>query len=186
MIMIPGFTKAAILKAVINGSTLAEAASQERITNARARSALQLLCRRFRLPAEVSDIQAHPERYAQALGEFEASPEIGLGRALATKLTEALKLSSPKQVTPAYLSNISATQLLERGLTIINLHQIETWLSSSGKELKRSPPRTDWEIQEVNKAISLLHTFFFDVSAAKGQFEKLLSRSESQPVMADE
>lgn len=184
--MIPGFTKAAILRAVINGSTLAEAASQERITNARARSALQLLCRRFRLPAEVSDIQAHPERYAQALTEFEASPEIGLGRALATKLTDALKLSSPTQVTPVYLSNISATQLLERGLTIVNLHQVEAWLSSSGQELKRSPPRTDWEIQEVSKAITLLHTFFFDVSTAKEQLENLLSSSDSEPVIADE
>ena len=85
-----------------------------------------------------------------------------------------------------YLSNISATQLLERGLTIVNLHQVETWLSSSGKELKRSTPRTDWEIQEVSKAITLLHTFFFDVSTAKEQLENLLSRSESEPVTADE
>lgn len=184
--MIPGFTKAAILRAVLNGSTLVDAARQEHITTARARSALQLLCRRFRLPAEVSDIQAHPERYAQALAGFEASPEIGLGLTLAAKLTAALKLSSPTQVTPAYLSNISATQLLERGLTIVNLHHIETWLSSSGKELKRSPPRTDWEIQDVSKAISLLHTLFFDVSAAKVQLENLLSSAQSVPVTADE
>ena len=108
--MIPGFTKAAVLRAVLNGSTLAEAAHQEHITTARARSALQLLCRRFRLPAEVSDIQAHPERYAQALAEFEASPEIGLGRALATKLTDALKLSSPTQATPTYLGSPQKTE----------------------------------------------------------------------------
>lgn len=185
--MISGFTKAAILRAVLNGSTLAEAARQEHITTARGRSALQQLCRRLRLPAEVSEIQAHPERYAQALAEFEASPEIGLGRALATKLTTALTLSSPVQVTPAYLSNISATQLLERGLTIVNIHQIETWLSGSAKELKRSPPRTDHEIQEASKAIALLYTFFFDVSAAKAQLEHLLSSSATpEPVMADE
>lgn len=184
--MIPGSTKAAVLRAVLNGSTLAEAAHQEHITTARARSALRYLCRRFRLSPEISDIQAHPERYAQALAEFEASPEIGLGQALTTKLTTALMLPSPSQVTPAYLSNISATQLLERGLTIINVHQIETWLSGSGNELKRSPPSTDWELQEVSKAITLLHTFFFDVSAAKAQLENLLSMSEPELVIADE
>ena len=57
--MISGFTKAAILRAVLNGSTLAEAARQEHITTARGRSALQQLCRRLRLPAEASEIQAH-------------------------------------------------------------------------------------------------------------------------------
>jgi len=184
--MIPGSTKATILRAVVNGSSIAEAARQERIATAQARYALQHLCRRFRLPAEVSEIQAHPERYAQALAEFEVSPEIGLGRALATKLTAALMLSSPKQVTPAYLSNISATQLLERGLTLVNVHQIEIWLSGSGKGLKRSPPRTDREIQEASKAIALLHTLFFDVSAAKAQLEHLLSRATPEPVIADE
>jgi len=184
--MIPGSTKAAILRAVVNGSSIAEAARQELIATAQARYALQHLCRRFRLPAEVSEIQAHPERYTQALAEFEASPEIGLGRALTTKLTDALMLSSPMQVTPEYLSNISAAQLLERGLTLINVHQIETWLSGSGKGLKRSPPRTDREIQEASKAIALLHTFFFDVSAAKAQLEHLHTRAMPEPVMADE
>ncbi len=184
--MIHGSTKAAILRAVANGSTIAQAARQEHIETTKARFAIQHLCRRFHLSPEVSDIQAHPERYAKALAEFEASPEIGLGQALTTKLTTALMLSSPSQVTPAYLSNISATLLLERGLTIINVHQIETWLSGSGKELKRSPPRTDWEVQEASKAISLLHTFFFDVSAAKAQLENLLSMSEPELVIADE
>lgn len=184
--MIPGSTKAAILRAVVNGLSIAEAAHQERIATAQARNALQHLCRRLRLPAEVSEIRAQPERYAQALAEFEASPEIGLGRALATKLTDALMFSSPMQVTPAYLSNISAAQLLERGLTLVNVHQIETWLSGSGKGLKRSPPRTDREIQEASKAIALLHTLFFDVTAAKAQLEHLLSSAAQEAVMADE
>ena len=86
--MISGFTKAAILRAVLNGSTLAEAARQEHITTARGRSALQQLCRRLRLPAEASEIQAHVVCDFTMCGplEFLSQSEVEVGEQFDTVL----------------------------------------------------------------------------------------------------
>lgn len=183
--MITGTQKAAVLRAVIGGASLPEAARSIGIKPTQAHSALKTLCRRFRLMDEVADIRADPARYEAALVAFEASPEIGLGRALADKLTEVLQLPPQELLTPRYVSNITASQLLENGLTQVNVHAIETWLIGNGLGLKRAAPSTDKELEEVKKWLSLLGAYGFDKSAAQRQLDHLLSQLNPEPVAPD-
>lgn len=180
--MITGTQKATVIRAVIDGSSLSEAARKAGIKSAQANTALKGFCRRFRLPSEVADVRAEPARYLDVLKAFEASPEIALGRDLSERLTMLLQVKTPQEVTPKYVSNIEASQLLACGLTPINVHMIETWLASHGHGLKKAVPKDNKEIEEAKRCISWLHVHGFDVTAPRAQLEHLLSQLSPVPV----
>lgn len=173
--MITGTQKATVIRAVIDGASLPEAARIAGIKSAQANTALKGFCWRFRLPREVADVRAEPARYLEALKAFETSPEIALGQDLSKRLTMLLQVKSPQEVTPKYVSNIEASQLLESGLTPINVHMIETWLASHGHGLKKAVPKDDKEIEEAKRCISWLHVRGFDVTTPRTQLEHFVS-----------
>lgn len=173
--MITGTQKATVIRAVIDGASLPEAARKAGIKSAQANTALKGFCRRFRLPREVADVRAEPARYLAELKASEASPEIALGQVLSERLTIVLQVKTPQEVTPRYVSNIEASQLLACGLTPINVHMIETWLASHGRGLKKAVPKDDKEIEEAKRCISWLHVRGFDVTTPRTQLEHFVS-----------
>jgi hypothetical protein len=171
--MIANDRKAKILKCVADGGTLKEAGARASISAGRARQLLAHLCRELKLPFSVGDIRAEPKKYLTRLDEFERRPQFELRKALVHDLIIKLKLKTEADLTPGYVSNISASQLLSNGITLLAVTEIQEWLSKKGLSLRRRPPKTDKEITEVKRAIALLDVFHFDTVIIKEQLQHL-------------
>jgi len=84
-----------------------------------------------------------------------------------------LKLRSTDELTPQYVSNISAETLLSNGFTETGLVEIQEWLLANGLSCKRKLPEKDEYLRTIKKAIVLLDAFGLDVSHAKEQLKNL-------------
>ena len=178
--MIPNSVKAKILRSVAGGATLSQAGTTAGISTARARTALGSLCRTLRLSADSEAIQAQPQKYLEALLEFESKPQFELRRTLVDKLKEVLMLRSAAELTPQYLSNITASQLLERGVTLVAIAELQEWLYSHDLSLKRRPPETESDIREAQRAIALLDAFHFDTDILEQQLANLVQEEDTE------
>jgi len=176
--MIPNSVKAQLLRDVANGKSLKQAAADAKLSLYSANNALIRLCRTLNLPHHVKSIQAEPQRYLDALDEREQMPEFSLPFDLAHRLRVALHLRSDTELTPQYLSNITASQLLDCGFSLIAIYELQRWLGAKGFSLKRSPPQTDHEIKEVEKAITVLYLFYFDMTLPQRQLQHVLGLDE--------
>lgn len=84
--MISNLTKARILRSIIAGMTLAQAAAAQNISAARARMAVARMCEQLQLCSDIALIHAQPGIYLDALELFEQSPQFELRMPLVEKL----------------------------------------------------------------------------------------------------
>lgn len=159
-----------VLRAVADGKTLTEAGTSIGVGVGRARQLLNKICRELKLPNGVSEIRRHKEEYFQLIGKLENSALIQINPKIAENLARALGLKKLDDLTPKYLSNISAAQLLNVNLTLVAVAEAQEWLVRHGMSLKRRPPENGVELQAVQRAISTLDAFQFDTSLVRSQF----------------
>lgn len=171
--MISDMIKANILIAIARGQSVADAAQTNGLTYAQARGALLRLCRDLKLPWDLEEIQANPKKYIDAATAVIAVPKNALRKVLRNVLVFQLKLRSPDELTPQYVSNITAEALLSNGVTETALVEIQEWLLANGLSCKRKLPETDGYMRTVQKAIILLDAFGLDVSHPKAQLKNL-------------
>lgn len=84
-----------------------------------------------------------------------------------------LKLRSPDERTPQYVSNVTSETLLSNGVTETGLVEIQEWLLANGLSCKRKLPEKNECMLVVQKAITLLDAFGLDLSYPKVQVNNL-------------
>lgn len=169
--MISDMIKASILIAIAQGQSVADAAKTNGLTTAQARGALPRFCRNLKLRWDIEDIRANPQKYINAATAVLASPKNALRRVLRNDLVFQLKLHSPDELTPQYVSNITAETLLSHGVTENSLVEIQEWLIANGLSCKRKLPEKDEYLRMIQKAIVLLDAFGLDVSRPASQLK---------------
>ena len=177
--MISNLTKARVLRSIIAGCTLAQAGRAEKLSTERARTALNRICELLHLPNDLAAIHAEPDLYLESLVHFEGLPQFELRTPLVAKLKQVLGLRSSRQLTPAMLAQVSASQLINQGVSIIALTDLQEWLLKHDLSLRHSPPITDIDFREARKAIALLDAFDFDTESLEWQMNHL-ARKRSQ------
>lgn len=103
----------------------------------------------------------------------EDHPARQLNHKVAGNLASALRLKTLEELTPKYLSNISASQLLDAELTLIAIADAQRWLVANGTSLKRRPPESKAELEAVERAIATLDAFQFDTAVVRAQLHLL-------------
>lgn len=171
--MIPDTAKANILIAIARGQSVANAAKANGFNVAQARGALPRLCRDLKLRWDLEEIRTNPQRYIDAATVVATVPKNALRRLLRDDLVTQLRLRSPDELTPQYVSNLTAETLLLNGVTETALVEIQEWLLANGLSCKRKLPETDEYMRTIQKAIILLDAFGLDLSAAKTQMKNL-------------
>lgn len=167
--MVPNYKKIEALKVVINGGTLSEAGLAMGVSSTRARDHISRICREFGLSNNVKYIRSNPDEYLSKIETFKDEPKAVLRNALIYKLVTVLRLKNDSELTPEYLSNINASQLMKEGITSIAIVEIQEWLSHTKSSLKISPPQTEDDIKKVRQALSILNVFQFDTKKASEQ-----------------
>lgn len=175
--MTPNSRKVKVLEIVSNGGTLSDAGKAIGVTGKRARDLLTRLCREIKMPNSLDDIRKKKQDYLDEVEKLKKTPRIELRKSLVYKLVDVLKVKEDTELTPKYLSNITASQLLDNGVTLVAISEIQNWLKKSGVSLKPSPPKDDSEIKYVKQAIAILEAFHFDMSTPKSQLAYLLENS---------
>lgn len=171
--MISNITKASVLRSVIAGANLSQAARAERISPDRARIAVARICELLHLRSDIATIQSRPEVYLEALARFEEMPHFELRTTMVAKLRKVLALRSSRQLTPTYLACITASRLINQGMSVTSIADIQDWLLKYDLSLCPSPPETELDFREVKKAIALLDAFGLDIEAVEWQMRKL-------------
>lgn len=123
--MISDVTKANILIAVSEGQSVTDAAKCYGLSYAQARGALPRFCRHLKLRWDLEEIRTNPKKYIDAAIAIISSPKNALRRVLRNDLVVQLKLRSPDELTPQYVSNITAEILLSHGVTETGLVEIQ-------------------------------------------------------------
>lgn len=167
-----------VLRAVADGKTLTEAGRSIGVGAGRARQLLIKVCRELRLPDSIVAIRRRKAEYLQQLENDEDNAIISLNPKIAENLARALDLKKVDDLTPRHLSNISAAQLLNAGLTLIGVAEAQEWLVRHGMSLKRRPPENGFELQAVQRAIGTLDAFHFDISLVRSQLHFLRSGND--------
>lgn len=171
--MISDMTKANILIAIAGGQSVAEAAKPYGLSYVQARGTLPRFCQHLKLRWDLEEIRANPKKYIDVAIAIVASPKNALRRVLRNDLVFLLKLRSADELTPQYVSNITAETLLSHGVTETGLVEIQEWLVANGLSCKRKLPETDEYMRVVRKAITLLDAFGLDVSQLKAQHKAI-------------
>lgn len=177
VLVIPNYKKIEVLKVIINGGSLSEAGGVIGISSSRAKGLLNRLCSNLKLSPLIKDIRENPDEYIKRIEDLEKKPEIALRSVLVNKLRRSLMLNSEMELTPEYVSNLTASQLMACDITVIAIAEIQEWLSISGLCLKKRVPETAQEITEVKRAMAILDAFHFDTETIKGQLAYLKSCS---------
>lgn len=171
--MVTNDKKAEILKCVANGGTLQAAGASIGVSATRAKQLLARICRELELSSSADEIRAEPEKYFARLDAFKEKPQYELRKALVSNLTSVLRLKVESELTPRYLSNITAAQLINAGVTLVAIGEIQEWLCKHGLSLKRRPPESEKELAEIKRAIAVLDVFHFDISVVNQQLLNL-------------
>lgn len=171
--MPPDTVKAKVLAAVANGSSVSDAAREHGLTPNQGRDAVARLCRDFRLPADIGEIQTNPKKYLDSASKVAMNPHYALRKNLRGELQYRLQLQSVDELTPKYVSNLTATMLLDSGITETGVADIQEWLFENGTTLKRQAPISHEHMTSVKRAIFLLNSFGFDTTEASSQLSAL-------------
>lgn len=171
--MISNLTKANVLRSVIAGCSVAQAGKAEKLGTERARTALNRICELLNLPNDLDAIHAEPDLYLESLAHFESLPQFELRTPLVAKLRQVLGLRSCRQLTPAMLAQVTASQLINQGISIVALADLQQWLLKHDLSLRHSPPVTEVDFREARKAIALLDAFDFDTESLEWQMNHL-------------
>ncbi len=175
--MVPNYRKVKILQVVLNGGTLSEAGASIEVSQSRARDILYRICREFDLPRDLKYMRSNPDEYLNKIEETKEEPKMMLRALLIDKLVRVLKLKNKDELTPQYLSNLTASQLMSNGITPVAVVEIQEWLSKSELTLKRRAPENDEDIKKVKQAIAILYAFQFDTKILNEQLSHLLESS---------
>ncbi|MDL2284966.1 hypothetical protein LJC19_07490 [Oxalobacter sp. OttesenSCG-928-P03] len=167
-----------VLRAVAEGKTLTEAGKLIGVKATRASQLLSKICRELKLPNDLSEIRSRKEEYIQKIISTEDNQLPPINQNIAYSLAKALRLKKVGDLTPQYLSNISASQLVNAGVTFIALADAQRWLVRQGMSLKRHPPENKTEILAVQRAIATLDAFHFDTSLVRSQLHYLESNDD--------
>lgn len=161
-----------VLRSIAEGKTLAEAGKAIGTSGGRASQLLAKICRELKLPNDVAEIRRRKDEYLRQIGSAN-HPVSQLNPKIAENLARALRLKNVEGLTPEYLSNISASQLLNANQTLVAVAEAQEWLVHNGTSLKRRPPEGKTEMQAVKRAIATLDTFQFDTAIVRKQFRHL-------------
>ena len=162
---------AAIIRSIANGGTLKAAGDAIGVSSTRAGQILRIYCRQIGLPGTISEIKSRPFDYLNNLEKTTEIDRSTLTRNAIHNLVYKLKLKSAEELTPKYLSNVTASQLLGVGVTFVTISDLQGWLKTSGHSLKRHPPESANAITAIKRAINLLEAFYFDISLINEQFD---------------
>jgi len=162
-----------VLRAVAEGKTLAEAGKSIGVSGGGARQLLSKICRELKLSPDISEIRRCKDEYLQQIGALENNPVSQLNPKIAENLANALLLKKADDLPPKYLSNISASQLLNAKQTLVAVAEAQEWLIRNGTSLKRHPPENNVEMQAVRRAIATLDAFQFDTAIVRAQLQYL-------------
>ncbi|CAB5721806.1 Uncharacterised protein [Delftia tsuruhatensis] len=179
--MISNLTKARILRSIIAGMTLAQAAAAQNISAARARMAVARMCEQLQLCSDIALIHAQPGIYLDALELFEQSPQFELRMPLVEKLEKLLALHSCWQLTPLSLAHVTASRLINAGLSVTAIADIQEWLLKHELSLRPCPPQTVLDFREAKKALALLDAYGFDTEALEWRMHELLRKRRAGP-----
>lgn len=171
--MISDMTKANILIAIAGGQSVAEAAKPYGLSYAQARGTLPQFCQHLKLRWDLQEIRANPKKYIDVAIVIVASPKNALRRVLRNDLVFLLKLRSADELTPPYVSNITAETLLSHVVTETGLVEIQEWMLANGLSCKRKLPEKNEYMRAVQKAIILLDAFGLDVSLLRAQLKTI-------------
>jgi|GEM_PF-1295939 len=165
---------AIVLRAIAEGKTLNDAGKSIGVSGNRASQLLYRICRELDLPSEIADIRRHKEECVKKIEGLENSTLAELHPKIAENLARVLRLGKVEDLTPEYLSNLSASQLLTANLTLVAVAEAQEWLVKNGTSLKRRPPEGNVEMQAVQRAISTLDAFQFDTTLVRSQLQFLI------------
>jgi hypothetical protein len=171
--MISDMTKANILIAIACGQSVAEAAKPYGLSYAQAIGTLPRFCQHLKLRWDLQEIRANPKKYIDVAIVIVASPKNALRRVLRNDLVFLLKLRSADELTPQYVSNITAETLLSHVVTETGLVEIQEWMLANGLSCKRKLPEKNEYMRAVQKAIILLDAFGLDVSLLRAQLKTI-------------
>lgn len=157
--------KAQILLAVAGGASLSDAARTHGVSVARAKQAIRSLCRSLKLSSEISDIQQSASLYAKPAQQIVDDPKYALRRKLREQLETVLLLKSSDELRVGYLSQISASTLIDAGLTPIAVAEVQEWLVNQGSTLKRCVP-DEKQLAMLKQSAFFLHAFGLNVEQA--------------------
>lgn len=163
-----------VLRAIAEGKTLNDAGKLIGVSGNRASQLLYRICRELDLPSEIADIRRQKEECIKKLEGLENSTLAELNPKIAENLARVLRLGKVEDLTPEYLSNLSASQLLTANLTLVAVAEAQEWLVKNGTSLKRRPPEGKVEMQAVQRAISTLDAFQFDTTLVRSQLQFLI------------
>ncbi len=173
--MVPNHRKIEALKVVLDGGTLSEAGAAIGVGQSRARDLISRICREFGLPREIEYIRSNPKKYLDKINGFKDNPKMALRSVLIHNLIRVLKLNDVNELTPRYLSNLTASQLMSVGITSVAILEIQEWLSSYQLSLKVSVPKNENDIKKVKQAIAILEVFQFDTNLVNEQLSHFLA-----------
>lgn len=171
--MIPDIDKAKILLAIAQGRSVKDAAESIGFKDRQVRNSFPKFCRNLGLRWDTEEIRANPQRYIDAASAIISSPRNFLRRDLRKKLTTFLKLGSPEELTPQYVSNLSVEILFANGLTQNAIADIQEWLQKNGLSLKRKLPDREEYLHITKRAIYILDALGFDISSATPQLKTM-------------
>lgn len=171
--MIPDTVKAKILIAIAQGQSVGDAAQAYGFKYAQARGAFPNFCRRLGLRWDLDEIKTHPQKYIDAALKVISMPQNSLRRPLRVNLIKQLRLTSAEELTPRYVSCLTAEMLLSNGVTENAITEIQKWLLAHNYSIKRKVPNSDEHLRIAEKALHVLDAFGFDMSVAKNQLKTL-------------
>ncbi len=158
---------------------MAAAAEANGLSPGQGRDAVVRICRKLGLASDVAEIHANRKTYQDAAQRIIDDPKQGLKKDLQDKLVQCLKLIKPDDLTPRYVSNLTASSMLSAGLTQHAVADIQAWLLAHGVRFKPQAPKEGNETQAAVRAVLLLDAFGIDVKAAQATLIELdLSEDE--------
>mgnify|MGYP003603868602 CR=1 FL=1 len=152
---------------------LSDLAKHFKLSSGRIRTILDTNSRKLDLSGSIIDIKKTPNLYLQKVEAQIQSEQIFLSSDLFL-LSHKLGIKQ-EQINSEYLSNLTPSQLLKRGISLSKVSDLQITLQQSNKSLKRCTPQTPQEIREVKRAIALLNAFYFDTSTLEEAYQKFIT-----------
>ncbi|WP_150132148.1 hypothetical protein [Dokdonella koreensis] len=165
--MTPNIKKAQVLLAVAEGQTVVAAARAAGLSPAQGKSAVVTICRVLGMAPDVAEIRANPVAYRDAAQGIIDDPKQSMNKDLRGRLVRGLKLRNPDELTPHYVSNLTASSMLTAGFTWTTVADTQAWLVAHGLRFKPQAPKEGGEAQAALRAVLLLDAFGLDVKAAQ-------------------
>lgn len=171
--MITNLQQIRVFREVVLGATVTAAAQSAGVSRNQARASMSRMCRWAGLPNDVEEMRKSPSKYLQWIQEFEGVDANELRVGLCRDLRRILHLKDSTELSPAYVANATASQLLKHGLTTGAVADVQEWLGRHSLTLKRANVSESSDAREIRRAIHLLDAFGLDVREARRQYQQI-------------